>query len=328
MSHRRASCSIWHQHPLKNSTRMSLPQVFFLNFALNFAQRHGKLRSRSRWPMPQDSFSNSDDGVSCTNAPYFWQSTLQRCNRNLFNSHTWSTSMVYSQHIWIYLIPNLLFFLIFCALISQKLRILECSSGRFFKIAELWRSFTQLVSDFNAAEVMKVQDSEAVIAAGLSVEAWLDSGDGAAGPKDQKCFWRQREGFAGRQGGNFWVLVLQIISSHNEIVAAFFCKALKRRFQMALLALYQLGHASQRFWDVFFHLLLSRFSWCFFSIFEVVCSSFWRCSKARAPRYMETNDMFGSLEIHGLLMFVEGGQWLALEKTHLWTGVPGLIFFI
>ena len=37
--------------------------------------------------------------------------------------------------------------------------------------------------------------------------------------------------------------------------------------------------------------------------------------------------MFGSLEIHGLLMFVEGGQRLALEKTHLWTGVPGLIFF-
>ena len=183
------------------------------------------------------------------------------------------------------------------------------------------------MSDFNAAEVMKVQNSEAVIAAGLSVEAWLDSGNGAAGPKDQKCFWRQREGFAGRQGGNFWVLVLQIISSHNEIVAAFFCKALKRRFQMVLLALYQLGHASQRFWDVFFHLLLSRFSWCFFSIFEVVCSSFWRCSKARAPRYMETNDMFGSLEIRGLLMFVEGSQWLAFEKTHLWTGVPGLIFF-
>jgi len=71
---------------------------------------------------------------------------------------------------------------------TRLFQILECSSGRFFKIAELWRSFTQLVSDFNAAEVMKAPKTKS-----------------ASGDKEKDL------------------------------------QALKRRFQMALLALYQLG---------------------------------------------------------------------------------------
>lgn len=46
----------------------------------------------------------------------------------------------------------------FLVLTWTGLRILECTSGRQVKVAELWYTFTQLVSDFGAAEVMKVQD--------------------------------------------------------------------------------------------------------------------------------------------------------------------------
>ena len=45
----------------------------------------------------------------------------------------------------------------FLVLTWTGLRILECTSGRQVKVAELWYTFTQLVSDFGA-EVMKVQD--------------------------------------------------------------------------------------------------------------------------------------------------------------------------
>eukprot|EP00438_Fugacium_kawagutii_P019003 Skav234561 [mRNA] locus=scaffold2869:31921:33102:+ [translate_table: standard] len=42
---------------------------------------------------------------------------------------------------------------------ARIFQLLECSSGRQIKVAELWCTFTQLVSDFDAAEVMKVASS-------------------------------------------------------------------------------------------------------------------------------------------------------------------------
>ncbi len=70
----------------------------------------------------------------------------------------------------------------------------------------------------------------------------------------------------------------------------------------------------------FFHLVLSRFSCCI-----------WGCLLQLLEVLKSTGTWIHEDKWHvwqlGNSWFVEGGQWLALEKTHLWTGVPGLIFW-